>query len=378
MDMETGCVCIPHIGAWAIRECEQGGGPKRLVVVASGRVTAVSAAARADGVEHGMTIARVQTLCPEVSIRPRDPAMEAAAWQRVETRLNRATPYVETEQPGRAFVRPHEIPALARAVNDLGAHAALAPGRSVAHLAAEKALPGELLQIQPDRVPGFLRRLPVHALTAAGMSEEIPEQLALFGYNTVHAVRALSKRHLTAQFGDDGKRLYAFLHENDRPVAAYVPPPSIEAHHAFEHDQTEPGAVEAALASLLDTAAEQLDGRTTRRLAVHLQDRDAPRRIAARTLREPRHGGDLATIADTLLHTIVHDGMHVSAVGIRLSALATPTGRQGRLFHQRPGVRKAVEAVEQRYPGAVRRAVTQAAAIFDEDRYDFVPVAATR
>jgi hypothetical protein len=304
--------------------------------------------------------------------------MEAAAWQRVETRLNRATPYVETDQPGRAFVRPHEIPALARAVDDLGARAALAPTRSVAHLAAEKALPGELLQIQSDHVPSFLRRLPVHALTAAGISDEITEQLALFGYDTVHAVRALSKRHLTAQFGDDGTRLYAFLQEEAPPVAAYIPPPAIEEQHAFEHDQTEPGAVEAALASLLNDAAERLDGRTTRRLTVHLQDRELHDRTAARTLREPRSGNDLASLAVTLLRTLVHDAMRVSAVGVRLSALATPTGRQGRLFHQRPGVRKAVDAVEQRYPGAVRRAITHAAAIFDEDRYDFVPVAAAR
>jgi nucleotidyltransferase/DNA polymerase involved in DNA repair len=375
--MDVGCVCIPHVGAWAIRECGGRDDLGDLVVVEAGRVTAASVAAQSAGVETGMTIARVRTICPEATVRPRDPALEAAAWQRVEARLNATTPYVETDAPGRAFVRPHRRDDLARTIEDLDARAALAPSRAVARLAAGKAIRGELLQIEADYVTSFLRRLSVDALGQTVVSPDLAEQLGLFGYDTVHAVRSLSKRHLTAQFGEDGARLHAFLHDDDPPVSAYVPPPSICEAYTFEHDHEEPGRIETVLAELVEEGVQRLDRRTAQRLTVRLEERGKPTQTAARTLREPKEdAGDLAGLASTLLHTLVHDGMRVSAVSVELGALATPTGRQGRLFHERPGVRKAVEAVEQRYPGAVRRVVTEAAAIFDEDQYDFVPVRA--
>ncbi|WP_179862326.1 DNA polymerase Y family protein [Longibacter salinarum] len=373
--MDVGCVHIPHVGAWAIRECEGQDDLGELVVVESGRVASASVAAQSAGVERGMTTARVRTLCPDVTVRPRDPALEAAAWQRVEARLNEVTPYVETESPGRAFVRPHRRARLAEVIDDLGARAALAPSRSVAQLAAGKAIRGELLKIDAEHVTSFLRRLPVGALAEAVVPADVAEQLALFGYGTVHAVRALSKRHLTAQFGDDGACLHAFLHDDDPPISAYVPPPSICESYTFEHTHDEPGRIETILVELVQDAVKRLERRTTQRLTVRLEERNRQTQTAARTLREPKEdAGDLAGLASTLLHTLVHDGMRVSAVSVELGALATPAGRQGRLFNERPGVRKVIEAVEQRYPGAVQRVVTEAAAIFDEDRYDFVPV----
>ena len=380
--MEVGCVCIPHIGAWAIRESAHGatgwakdGSP--LVVIASGRVVAASVGARDDGVEIGMTRARVQTVCPEAMVRPRDAALEVAAWQRVEQRLNQATPYVETIEPGWAFVRPHDASRLAAAVRDLDARAALAPSRIVAQLATGKALDGELLQIQSQHVDTFLRRLSVHALAPEVVPGEVTERLELFGYTTVRAVRQLSRRHLTAQFGEMGAQLHAALHDDDPPVSAYVPPPSINQAYDFEHDQREPGAVEQRVQQLVEQCAEKLDGRTTQRIQVQAEDRRAPTATSARTLRAPTGDrAELTGIATTLLHQLLRPDMRLTRVSVELSALATPTGEQGHLFAHRPGVQKAIRAVEQQHPGVLQRATTHAAAIFDEDRFSFQPVRA--
>ena len=378
--MDVGCVCLPHIGAWAILESEHradgdkgtsaGRRDRRLVVLEFGRVVAVSSGARGDGVEVGMTRARVETVCPGAAMRQRDPSLEAAAWQRVERRLNRATPYVETVTPGRAFVRPHDISRLAKAVDELGAQAALAPSRTVAQLAAGKALGGELLQIRPEHVDTFLRRLSVRALAPDFAPEEVAERLELFGYENVEATRQLSRRHLTAQFGETGTQLHHALHGDDAPVSAYVPPPSIHRTHDFEHDQREPGAVKKRLQDLVKQATDALDGRTAQRLLVEVDDRRMSRARSARTLRAPTSDPSvLSGIATTLLHALLHPAMRLTRVRVELSALATPSGQQGQLFVQRPGVRKAICAVERQYPGALRRAVTTAAAIFDEDRF---------
>jgi nucleotidyltransferase/DNA polymerase involved in DNA repair len=378
--MEVGCVCIPHIGAWAILESAHGAkrsaeASSPLVVIASGKVVAASVGARGRGVEIGMTRTRVQTVCPEATVCLRNAALEVAAWQRVERRLNRATPYVETVEPGQAFVRPHDARRLAAAVQDLDARAALAPSRIVAQLATGKALDGELLQIQPQHVGTFLRRLSVHALSPDVVPGEVTERLELFGYDTVHAVRHLSRRHLTAQFGDIGAQLHAALHDDAPPVSAYVPLSSVGRSHDFEHDQREPGAVEQRVQALIRQCVEELDGRTTQRLQVQIDDRNAPESTAARTLRAPTgDSAELAGIATTLLHQLLRPDMRLTRAGVELSALATPSGEQGHLFAHRPGVRKAIRAVEQQHPGALQRATTHAAAIFDEDRFSFQPV----
>jgi len=385
--MDVGCVCLSHIGAWAILESEHradsdesagaGGKDRQIVVFDSGHVVAASPGARGDGVEIGMTRARVGTVCPSATMRLRDPSLEAAAWQRVERRLNRATPYVETVTPGRAFVRPHDISRLAKAVDDLGAQAALAPSRTVAQLAAGKALDGELLQIRPGHVDTFLRRLSVRALAPDFAPEEVAERLELFGYENVEATRQLSRRHLTAQFGDTGAQLHHALHSKDAPVSAYVPPPSIYRAHDFEHDQREPGTVKKRLQDLVKQATDALGARTAQRLLVEVDDRRTSRAVSARTLRAPTSNPSaLSGIATTLLHGLLHPAMRLMRVRVELSALATPSGQQGQLFVRRPGVRKAIRAVEQQYPGALQRAVTTAAAIFDEDRFHLERVTA--
>jgi nucleotidyltransferase/DNA polymerase involved in DNA repair len=343
-----------------------------LVVIASGKVVSASAEARDRGVEVGMTRARVQTVCPEATVRPRDAALERAAWQRVERRLNQATPYVETVEPGHAFVRPHDASRLAAAVQNLGARAALAPSRIAAQLATGKALDGELLQIQAQHVDTFLRRLSVDALSPAIVPDEVAERLALFGYDTVHAVRQLSRRHLTAQFGDRGAHLHAALHDDDPPVSAYVPPPLVCQGHDFDHDQREPGAVEKRLQQLIRQCVDDLDGRTAQRLQVQVEDRNASASTVARTLRAPTGDAvELIGVATTLLHRLLRPDMRLTRVSVELSALAMPSGEQGHLFAHRPGVRKAIRAVERKHPGALRRATTHAAAIFDEDRFSF-------
>jgi nucleotidyltransferase/DNA polymerase involved in DNA repair len=369
-------MCIPHFEAWSLRYVESGDREDApLVVLASGRVVAAGPEAREAGIEKGMTKRRVEAVCSAATMQPREPALEAAVWERVVERLNETTPYVEPVEPGRAFVRPVREEALREVVSRLGARAGRAPERSVAWLAALKALPGELLQIAPEHVEAFLKRLPVEHLTGTGFDARHAEHLALFGYDTVAAVRTLTKRHLTAQFGEAGARLHAFLQDDDASVPAYVPPPSIERSRRFEHEQLEPGPLRAALDECLEEAAEVLEGRVAGRMTLRLVGRTGPAREAARLLREPRGTAEsLRGLARTLLDDMLGTEVPTMELEVELAALASPDTRQAHLFAERPHVRRAIEAVQRRFPGALQRAVTNAAAILDEDQVRFEPV----
>jgi len=372
--MNVGCIHIPHYPAWALRRQES---EASLVVVEGGRVVGAGPEAREGGVEIGMTTHRARSMMPDATTLPRDTALETAVWEEIEQKLNATTPYVERDRPGRSFVRPHDETGLAAVVEEIGAHAALGPTRTDAHLGATKAVAGELLRISSEHVRAFRRKLSVHRLTHLGVPEEITERLELFGYDTVAAAADLTKRHLTAQFGEAGERLYRLLSAGDDPsVAAYTPPPTLEETHRFELPESEPGPLKAAIDELIENALEALDGRAAQRLTLRLQCRERGAEVTARTLREPQSSEHaLCTTAHTLLDDLLQPDHQVDELTVELGALQQPAGEQGHLFFRRPAVRKAVEAVHERYPGVLKRAVLVSDAVFPEDRVRYEPAA---
>ena len=365
--MTVGCIHIPHYPAWALR---RQGSEASLVVVEGGRVVGAGPGAREGGVEVGMTTHRAQSILPDATVLPRDTALEAALWEEIEQKLNATTPYVERDRPGRSFIRPHDEDGLEAVVDEIGAHAALAPTRTDAHLGATKAVAGELLRISSEHACAFRQKLSVHRLTHLGVPEETAERLELFGYDTVAAAADLTKRHLTAQFGDTGKHLYRLLHTDDDPsVAAYTPPPTIEETHRFDLPEGEPGPLKAAIDELLETALEALDGRAAQRLTLRLQCRERGAKVTARILRDPQCSEHaLRTTAHTLLDDLLQSDHQVDELTVELGALQQPGGEQGHLFFRRPAVRTAVETVHERYPGVLQRAVLVPDGVFPEDR----------
>jgi len=365
--MNVGCIRIPHYPAWVLR---RQGANEHVIAVEGGRVVGAGPGARDGGVEIGMTTNRARSMVPDAPVLPRDAALEEAVWEEIEQKLNATTPYVERDRPGRSFIRPHDEDGLEAVVDEIGAHAALAPTRTDAHLGATKAVAGELLQISGEYVHAFRRKLSIHRLTHLGVPEEVTERLELFGYDTIAAAAELTKRHLTAQFGETGERLYRLLSAGDAPsVAAYTPPPTLEETHRFELPESEPGPLKAAIDKLLESVLEELSGRAAQRLTLRLQCREQGTEVTARTLREPQASEHaLCSTAHTLLDDLLRPGHRVDELTVELGALQQPDGEQGHLFFRRPAVRSAVEAVHERYPGVLQRAVLVPDAVFPEER----------
>lgn len=366
----VGCFFIPNYPAWALL---QHGGEPPLAVVDQGHVLAAGREAWAAGVEVGIRAGRARVLCEEISLRPRDRALESALWERVEQALNGSTPYVERAALGRSVFRPHDREELRRLYRGAGAQVGLAPTRLDAHLAARKAAEGRLLEISEEHLDSFRRGMSVGRLAPIGVDPEVVERLALFGYKNVAAVASLSKKHLKAQFGERGTRLYDRLHPSSEPtIAAYTSPPTIEEHRRFERPQRQVGTLEEAIDALIEDAVAALGQRTTQRLTLRLDCRQNGPVEGARILREPQSTEDaLKSISHTLLKQQLSTEPAVEEIAVVLGALGQQEAEQGTLFFERPGVRRAVRRVHRRHPGILQRARLDHRAVFHEDRIDW-------
>src|SRR5262245_53389929 len=70
-------------------------------VVHANRVVAVTAAARAEGVDAGLRRREAQGRCPGLTVLDHDPARDARAWEPVVARFDDICPRIEVAAPGR-------------------------------------------------------------------------------------------------------------------------------------------------------------------------------------------------------------------------------------------------------------------------------------
>ncbi len=373
--MQFGCLYIPAFPAWVFERVDPAAQTAPVVVIASGEVVAFSRRLRATGIAQGIPAERAERLAPEgMLLRHRDRPLEQAVWEEVLQEVNTYTPFLEEDRPGRLYVKPFAD--LREVTSGLRAHTAVAPYRSTALLGALRAAEGHVLAIRSHHVRVFLDRFEVERLAELDFSEELIEQLPLFGFATLGAAAELAYRHLRAQFGEEGERFYRLVHpDDDVPLSLYTPPPAVRRAYEFDHPCSEPGEVLPALEYILRQAAAELKGHGAQRVKVTLHDRLRPSAFTCRVLPEassdPRR---LFTTAKTLLEKMLDPGATVQAVELELGSLRTTQAEQVGLFFQRPPVEKAVRAVHRRYPDALRRPVTDPHAAFEEDRASFEPL----
>lgn len=370
-----GCLYISSFPAWTFERVGASVRPDPVVVVASGRVVAVSRSAKAAGIEVGMDAGRASTLLPErASLRQQDVRLEQAVWEEVLLELNGVTPFVEPVEPGRAFFKPPAGDVLQAWVERQRTRAGLAPDRPTARLAALRAAPGHVLAVDRAQVAPFLQRYPTARLSDLDFEADMVERLQLFGYDTLGALSALSLRHLRSQFGAEGVRLYGLLHpEEEPPVPLFRPPPSVTASYDFDQPCSEPGEILPVLDVLVEQAVRDLGGYRCRRVKIRLDDRQRPAPLLAyRVLPEPV--GDarrLFRAVQTLLGTLLVPGLEVRSATLELGSLTPARPEQAGLFAERPSLLKAVRAIHRRFPGALRRAVLRRDVVFEEERVGY-------
>lgn len=215
------------------------------VVVSANRVTAVTAAARAEGVRVGLRRREAQGRCPGLLVVPADPARDAREWEPAVAAVEAMAPAVEvwgagvlalaTRGPSRYFGGDAALAGRVQAAVGVGGtvgvgrcRVGVADSRFAAALAATGS--GEdgngVLVVDPGASPAWLAPQPVSAL-GPGYTE-LADLLVRLGIRTLGALAALPEPAVLGRFGTEGltaQRLARGL--DDRPLHARTPPPDL-------------------------------------------------------------------------------------------------------------------------------------------------------
>lgn len=367
-----GCVRIPDMPAWALQQAEKAEDP--FIVVEDGRVVGASRFPKREGVEANMTRLRACSLCEEATFHPRDPSTEKTVWEGLLRSLNEHTPRIESERPGLAWIEPLNGESLRGWLDGRQCHCGVARSRPVSLLAAWKATRGRIICIEKPYEESFLSRTPTDVLPDIGFPEKIAERLSLFGYKNVESLKQLTKQHLTAQFGEEGGRLYDFLHPETKRVSFYTPPPAVSVSRDFDREVSEPGPLRKALKEISETLHDRLCGKACQRLSVRLTGRQENLE-AVRVLREAvADAGPIYRAALALLKNTLRAETTVQTFELRAEGLQSATGSQADLFRNRPALKRAIATVQEKCPGGLYRISRTEGAVFEEDRYTYEPV----
>ena len=196
-----------------------------------GVVAAASYEARAFGVRSAMPMSRAVRACPGLVIVRPDFQKYRAVSQQVFAIFRSVTPLVEPLSLDEAYLDVTEnawneplatpvarrLKALIHETTGLTASAGVAPNKFLAKIASAWRKPDGLTVIAPERVEGFLLKLPVEALW--GVGPVTAQRLHQHGITTLVQVRQADPAALRAAVGSMADWLTTLAHgHDDRPV----------------------------------------------------------------------------------------------------------------------------------------------------------------
>lgn len=367
------CFRLPQYPAWAREESVVPRGTP-IIVHEHGRVVAGSIPLlHAQGISIGERVERARVLAPHARFHLRDEALEAAHWENVLSLLTDTSPYLLSVRPGWALigvVLRERIILLARS---LRAALGIAPRRLAAMIASLEASPSETVEVDQRDVASFIARSPVHHLVDLDIDQEIVERLRLFGLVSLGDVAGLTRRHLAAQFGTEGKELFdLLLQKEEKPIPVFIPPPVVTARQEINPPSVEPGDLTPALRELLKVAAKELDPLLAHRVTLRLDGPypESPR-VARRILKAPTSQSRMiAAAAEALLRSLLRRDLPTAAMTLELGGLSQPMVIQGDLFRERLDLLETVRFLQARFPGILYRvALVDRDAVLAEESY---------
>ncbi len=224
------------------------------------RVVAAARRAREKGIQAGMTLPQARSLCPGLTVRPRDLESERAAQEALLEVADTFSPRVEDAGEGLVYMDLEGLPSLMARDSGLGTRNSGVTPQITNHksqitnlssfsrdliLAAEKAsLPLRVgvaasklaarvaagLPDSPTVVPEgeerqFLARLPLSRLAP---QIDIAETLERWGIRSIGEFARLPEGEVASRLGDLGRELHAAARGIDpRPLEPRMPPPCL-------------------------------------------------------------------------------------------------------------------------------------------------------
>jgi len=378
-----GCLTIKHFPAWAISLIRRHDAVRPLIVQEDDHIIAVNRAAAMEGLERGMTAARATSLCPEAVLYVRDPVAEFSAWEYVLERVNRITPFMESDMPRLWFAADaDEVRMCARY---LGASVGFARHRSTAWLASIQAGAGQMISVRDDEIDSFQDAFPTAFLEEAGFSFECIDGLEMLGCPSIGLARAMSARHLKLAYGKEGQQLFDLLHPGDvaesrNEIALFRPAPNIRKHFTLFTPCYDAPYVIPIIHRLAQKAHDKLKANIVGQIRIVLHLEGHPPEQAARVLTHPTARLDaIIRFAERMAEGMFSElkqskgRVGIERVELVLAGLLTGDMIQMSLFdRKRRQVKAAVSKVHRRFPRALKRAFVREGAHFHEDRYSYV------
>ena len=203
-------------------------------------VIAVSEEVAPFGVAPGMALRQAEHLCPHATFLPPDQESAAQLRQLISSALYDLAPTVEVRVDGIAWLDVSGVVRAGESIREsrrrlraaIGREPrlGLAPGPFSARLAAARARPGRLMQVDEART--FLAPLSSHELP---LDAEQLERLDLLGLRTLGAVAAIGPRELESQLGLEGRRAVLLARGLEpEQLTPWRPPLFTSAHRQFE------------------------------------------------------------------------------------------------------------------------------------------------
>ena len=216
---------------------------------ARGVVSTASYEARKFGVRSAMPMFRARVLCPEGVFVRGNRERYSEVSQQVMTVLHSFSPLVQQASIDEAYLDAtglerlfgqvenlgQEVKAAVHGATGLSCSVGLAPVKFLAKIASGMNKPNGLTVIYPERVPAFLREMPIGRIPGVGQ-KTLPALQAL-GVRFAADVTRYPKDFWARRFGKMGEMLYARGQGIDpREVVPYEPPKSESAENTFEED----------------------------------------------------------------------------------------------------------------------------------------------
>lgn len=282
-----------------------------------------------------------------------DSAISHASWDAVIEAIHRTTPLMLVRRHGVLQAGTDTIDEIRQHVRQWSARAAMAPDRTSSLFCALQAVPGRIdAHASADHVDcRVLLECP-----ELDIDKVILNRLRLFGCSTIGLLMTLSERHLRAQFGDSGVRMYRLLHTTSHTLPLYQPPDEICVSMTFDDVVCEPGMLLDAGNQLCQSAYNALAGRHAWRVDVGVLGRsgcvEARRgrimRAAITTLQQ------ISVHIDALIRQLLGSLRRWWGIRVRLTSLRLPQSEQVVLFQPRASARELQSNLVPKYGAVIK------------------------
>jgi DNA polymerase-4 len=321
-----------------------------IVVAAPGAeratVLALSAEARAAGIQQGTEVRLAQKICPDLVVLPPNPVLYARASRALHAVISRFAPIIEPHGWGHAFCDvsgterlfgpPVDVAwRMARAVHEevrIPLAIGVATNKLVSEVAAEvakaqrrsgtAAQEDALVPVTPGEEAKFLA--PNHVDLLPDLEQKLRDRLDEYQLDLIGQVARIPAPDLAAVFGARGRSLHAAaLGIDPRPVL----PPSVKAEFRVEHtlatDTNDRGELDRLLITLSDALGRRLRRRHLAARRLRLMITYADWKEAARTVPLPlvQLDADLRRVAREVLERTMDRTVGLRSVGLMVDGL---------------------------------------------------------